>query len=182
MRTARIVLLLAGMALLLSGCAEETSVSAGGSAYLSILLTDAPIDLSTVESVFVTIDEVIVYPSVLADGSDPDPFRMTTDAVEFDLLTLTDGATQALAEAGLPAGLYSRIRLGVSQARMVFLDGTEVGLKIESQKVDIPIAFELTVDDTLEITLDFQADASVQVNETASDKYILRPVVTPVPF
>jgi hypothetical protein len=32
----------------------------------------------------------------------------------------------------------------------------------------------------MELTLDFQADASVHVTETGSDKYILRPVVTPV--
>jgi hypothetical protein len=35
--------------------------------------------------------------------------------------------------------------------------------------------------ETSDLTLDFDAGASVQVNQTGSGQYILRPVVTPVP-
>ena len=52
---------------------------------------------------------------------------------------------------------------------------------IESGKVDVPIAFEVMVGEVNQITLDFDAAASVQVNQTGSGQFILRPVVTPVP-
>ncbi len=80
----------------------------------------------------------------------------------------------------LPAGFYQRIRLNISSATLTFKDGTTTPLKIDSNKIDIPIRFEVKIDDTAAVTLDFQADASVQVNETASGSYILRPVVTPL--
>ena len=89
-------------------------------------------------------------------------------------------AVPLLAEALLPSGFYQRIRLIVSSANLVFLDQSSAELKIEPHKVDVPIRFELTSGGTTSITLDFQADASVKVNETSSDKYILRSVVTPI--
>ena len=175
------------MLALISACAlpacntpgEEGSLAAGGEGQIVILLTDAPIDMSTVQSVIVTIEAVTVYPAMLAE-EDALPILIMDHPETFDLLTLTDGAKELLAMAELPVGFYSRIRLGILAARLTFLDGSEETLKIESRKVDVPISFELTVDDTMEIVLDFDAGASVQVNLTASDKYILRPVVTPV--
>jgi hypothetical protein len=47
--------------------------------------------------------------------------------------------------------------------------------------VDVPIQFEVGSGETEQMTLDFDAAASVQVNETASGEFILRPVVTPAP-
>ena len=99
----------------------------------------------------------------------------------FDLLTLTDGATALLASGQVPAGNYSRIHLDISSATLVNKDGSMTPLKIDSNKVDVPIRFQVTAATTSTITLDFNAAASVQVNETGSDQFILRPVVTPVP-
>ena len=65
---------------------------------------------------------------------------------------------------------------------MLFNDGTEEILKIDSDKVDIPIPFRVEADEVHTQTLDFDAAASVQVNQASSDKYILRPVVTPLPL
>ena len=158
----------------------DPSLITGGQGQLIILLTDAPIDMSTVQSVIVTIDEVIVYPTMLTDGGDPSPMVIMTQLETFDLLTLTDGATELLAEAELPVGFYGRIRLRILDAELIFLDGVVEPLKIESGKVDVPIPFELTVGENLEIVLDFDAEGSIQVNQTGSDKYILRPVITPI--
>ncbi|MEE8112481.1 MAG: DUF4382 domain-containing protein [Acidobacteriota bacterium] len=176
----------------LHGTVDLSSGDEGG--VLQIHLTDSPLDLSTVSSVIVTIDSILVYPSddgggcevpaPLPDPQDPDescpPIVIMNHPETFDLLTLTDGATTLLAEAMLPSGFYQRIRLIVASANLVFLDQSSAELKIEPHKVDVPIRFELTSGGTTSITLDFQADASVKVNETSSDKYILRSVVTPV--
>lgn len=174
-----------GTALLLAaalvGCSGSGSVSYVRTGQLEIHLTDAPIDLTAVESVTVTIESVIVYPGVMeVDGGDTPPIVLMAHPETFDLLTLTGGATALLADGEVPAGFYQRIRLRISSAVMKFKDGTEEGLKIDADKVDIPIRFEVEADTVNPLTLDFDAAASVQVNETSSEKYILRPVVTPL--
>ena len=152
---------------------------------LEVNLTDAPIDLSTVQNVNVTLTGVIVYP---AESTNPMqmvmegmPISLMTHPATFDLLTLTGGATALLASGEVPAGTYSRIRLEISDAMLIYKDSTTAPLKIESNKVDVPIRFEVGVDTTSIVTLDFDAAASVQVNSTDSGTFILRPVVTPVP-
>ena len=171
--------------LLLTACSGSNGsgtagVSSSGSGQLQVNLTDAPLDMSTVSSVNVAIDGVIVYGAMLNDGSTPPPIQLMTHPATFDLLTLTGGATDLLASGEVPAGMYNRIRLEIASATMDMTDGTTETLKIDSDKVDIPIPFEVAVDETMTITLDFQADASIQVNQTGNSKYILRPVVTPV--
>jgi hypothetical protein len=168
---------------LLPACQEGDAEMSGGAGdgQLTVSFVDAPLDLSTVESVIVTVDAVTVYPAALQDGTEVAPIQVTGAPATFDLLTLTDGAKEVVAQAMLPAGIYQRIRFDVPEATLTFLDGTVEPLKIESEKVDVPIAFELSAGENMEIVLDFQADASVHVTETATDRYILRPVVTPVP-
>ena len=170
------------VAVALVGCSGAGSATFQ-TGQIEIHLTDAPIDLSNVTSVIVTIDSVIIYGGVLeVDGSDTPPFVLMTHPATFDLLTLTGGATTLLAEGEVPVGFYQRIRLRISSAVMLFNDGTQVNLKIDSNKVDIPIPFEVHVDEVHTQTLDFDAAASVQVNQASSDEYILRPVVTPLPI
>jgi len=181
-RRARIhALLLVGCLLVLAGCNTSGSPSvSGGTGHLEINLTDAPIDLSNVTSVDVTITDVLVYSGVAGmndDGSGP--IVLSTHPETFNLLSLTGGATDLLASGEVPAGFYQRVRLEISSASLTYLDGTTVDLKIESNKVDIPIPFQISTGDGSTILLDFDAAASVQVNETASDTFILRPVVTP---
>jgi hypothetical protein len=163
----------------LAGCSGGSATgTVGGFGHLEVHLTDAPLDMSTVANVFVTITDVIVYPGVDGmDDGEPMPTPLMTTPQEFDLLTLTGGLTDLLAEGMIPAGFYQRVRLVVSDARVVFTDGSEEPLKIESHKVDVVIPFELEDGDDMAVLLDFDAEASVKVTETGSDKYILRPVV-----
>lgn len=179
-RTSLVSYALLALVLLFSACDGGSARISGGSGELEVHLTDAPLDLATVSSVMVTIDAVTVYGGMELDGTEVPPIELLTHPDTFDLLTLTDGATMLLADGELPAGFYQRIRMGISAASLTFLDGTMVDLKIESNKVDVPIQFEVSADDLMELVLDFQADASVHVTETGDDRYILRPVVTPV--
>jgi hypothetical protein len=154
----------------------------GGTGHVEVRMTDTPLDMSTVANVWVVIDSVTAYPESLSGGEESAPMPLATTAGEFDLLTLTGGATTLLASGDLPVGSYSRLRLHVPSGRIVFLDGREEQLKLDSEKVDVPVPFDLGRDETQQLLLDFDAEASIQVNETAVDgKYILRPVVTPVP-
>jgi len=173
---------------LLCGCNSmggSSARSSGGTGMLQVRLTDAPIDLSTVQSVNVTLTGVVVFPEETTNPMgmpvEAGPITLMTHPATFDLLTLTGGATALLASGEVPAGAYSRIHLDISDATLVNKDGTTASLKIESNKVDVPIQFQVTVGATSSITLDFNAGASVQVNQTAAGQFILRPVVTPVP-
>lgn len=171
-------------ALIPCGCAGGSARVEGGTGSLRIHLTDAPIDLSNVLSVTVTLTGVIVYPREDIDPmtlvSDGRPIDLMTHPASFDLLTLTGGATALLASGEVPSGDYSRIRLEISEATMVREDGRREPLKIEPQKVDVPIDVHVAAGGQTGVLLDFDAAASVQVNETGSDTFILRPVVTPV--
>jgi hypothetical protein len=163
----------------LAGCSGgSVTATVDGFGHLEVHLTDAPLDMATVSNVFVTITGVLVHPGV--DGmhdEEPAPIPLTTEAREFDLLTLTGGLTDLLAEEMIPAGFYRRVRLEVSGARAVFKDGSEAPLKIESEKVDVVIPFELEEGGEMALLLDFDAAASVKVTGTGSEKFILRPVV-----
>jgi hypothetical protein len=172
------VIFLAGAAL--AGCSGgSATATVDGFGHLEVHLTDAPLDLSNVAHVFVTITDVLVYPGVdgMDDPDEPLPMPLMTTPREFDLLTLMGGITDLLAEEMIPAGFYQRVRLVVSEAKVVFTDGSEEPLKIESHKVDVVIPFELQEGDDVALLLDFDAAASVKVTATGSDRYILRPVV-----
>lgn len=178
-------LLLAGSLALALACSSGSASVHAGTGTIQIHLTDAPIDLSTVQKVEVTITDVIVYPG--DEGSDMPsvdprgPIVLLTHPETFDLLTLTDGATTLLASGEVPAGDYQRIRLQISDATLTYKDGTTAPLKIDSGKVDVPIGFHVAAGAMNNLTLDFDAGASVQVNATGTDTLILRPVVTPLP-
>jgi hypothetical protein len=175
--------------LLLGGCSSG-SISArvdGGHGTLLIHLTDAPLNLSGVQSVNVTLSDVVVYPgeeisSGMTDSSPSElpPIVLMTHPETFDLLTLTGGASALLASGEVPAGDYDRIRLEISSAVLVDAQGATTSLKIDSQKVDVPIRFHVGGGAETGVTLDFDAGASVQVNATGNGEMILRPVVTPV--
>jgi uncharacterized protein DUF4382 len=186
-------LALLSILLLISACNQSSGSNhhPSGTGTLNVRLTDAPIDLSNVQSVNVTLTGVIVYPEDedvefevpevgknMEQETQTSPITLLSHPATFDLLTLTGGVSTLLASGEVPAGEYSRIRLEISDAEILYKDGTMAPLKIDSNKVDIPIQFKLAVNEDQSITLDFDAAASVQVNETGTGSLILRPVVT----
>jgi hypothetical protein len=183
--TVRRLLGIAALVLLCSCNGSGSGSFSAGTGTLQIHMTDAPIDLSTVQSVNVTIAGVTVFPEEssgpMGMATETAPISLVNFPATFDLLTLTNGATTLLASGEVPAGPYGRIRLAISDAVLVNKDGTTAALKIDSNKVDVPIRFQVSVGGTSNLTLDFNAAASVQVNQTGSGEYILRPVVTPIP-
>ena len=170
------------------GCSSDPMSPSSGS--VTVLLTDAPIDLSQVSGVWVTLDELLLY----GEDSDDDVLEMdlppisTGAGLTLNLLDFQNGETFAIAELEAPAGDYHKLRMRVAEAWLTRDDDNDSGtpdleepIFVPSGKVDIPVPFSLGGGEKVEVTIDFDAQASVQVNATPGrHAYILRPVITPV--
>lgn len=171
----------------------------GGDGTLILKLTDAPIELEgkVVDQIWVTIKEVRVVKSEddvaeLAEGqegeeSDPEEdgdsnwIVVSEEPQEFDLMTLTDGATAVLGEAELEEGHYDQIRLILEKNNGILFvgDPEPYDLKIPSgtkSGVKITGGFDVVAGEDTEITLDFDAAESVH-EKGGGDSYILRPTI-----
>ncbi len=177
----RMLLLLLALAVVTISCSDGSSP---GGNNVAVLLTDAPIDLTGVSAVNVTLTGV----SLRGEGDDGGGAKLTLtagDDMVVNLLDYQDGQVVLIATGEVPDGTYSKIRMNVSRAELVRDDDgdpetPEIVEEIfnPSGKVDVPVAFSLTNGEDMEITLDFDAALSVQVNETnGQHPYILRPVI-----
>jgi len=174
-----------------AGCSDNpTSPSTGR---VSVLLTDAPIDLSTVNAVNVTLDRVILFgdSGMESDGDGMEMDRPTVQDGEGLMLNLLDfqgGQMVTIATLEVPAGHYQKVRMYIREASLDMDDPSDptieltVPVDVPSSKVDIPVSFTAEGGDETTVVLDFDAELSVQVNETSggNKEYILRPVITPV--
>jgi hypothetical protein len=99
-----------------------------------------------------------------------------------DLLTLTRGADKTLCDGvGLPVGHYGQMRLLLGEHNSVVLpDGSEESLKVPSGQqsgVKLDVSFDVALNTTKDVFIDFDAHKSVFVHETGNGKWMLRPVV-----
>ena len=167
-------------------CSDPTSPSSGR---VNVLLTDAPIDLSTVNAVNVTIDEMILFER--EDDAEGGmemalPGLSAGEGLTVNLLDYQNGATLVIASLDVPVGDYQKLRMIVSEAHLLMEDPDDPTLEImepifvPSGKVDVPVTFTVSGGETTDVTIDFDAELSVQVNETGNHRYILRPVIVPV--
>ncbi|HXV77750.1 MAG TPA: DUF4382 domain-containing protein [Candidatus Polarisedimenticolaceae bacterium] len=181
--------ILALLVALCLGCASDPTAPENGT--VAVLLTDAPIDLSTVSAVEVTLDRIVLFAE---DGMVEDQQGMEMEqpgvaggaGMTLNLLDYQNGQTVLIATLEVPAGQYQKIRMYVRNAELVETDPadgtTEIRheITVPSSKVDVPVAFTVSGGESTEVVLDFDAALSVQVNETAGNpEYILRPVITP---
>ena len=185
----RKILLISVLMIALTGCGSDPTEPSTGT--VNVLLTDAPIDLSEVSAVEVTLVNMILFGN---DGmvDDEEGIAMKKQGVSagegltINLLDYQNGQTVTIATEEVPAGDYKKLRMYIGEATLVVPDPNDEMLEIRhridvpSGKVDIPVAFTVTGGGTAEVVLDFDAALSVQVNETQGNKqYILRPVITP---
>ena len=180
--------MLALVALAAAGVVACNTGDSTGQAGVSLYLTDAPIDLAGVTAVNVTVSEVSLYPSETGDEGgielESGPISMPGD-LTLNLLDFRNGQVAFVGSQTVPSGQYSRIRLQVVSAELVRDDDGDPNtpdivepITVPSGKVDVPVPFGLTAGDNLAITIDFDAQASVQVNETNGvHTYLLRPVI-----
>lgn len=184
-RRLALVTLALALALILSAMTSCSSNSLSGSGSVRVMLTDAPLDLASVSAVNVTIAEVSLKTADDEEGESERLILTGGVGMVVNLLDYQNGETMMLAMGEVPEGEYSKIRFHVTNAELVRDDdGDPMSPEIvetifnPSGKVDIPVTFIVTAGDDEEITLDFDAALSVQVNQTGGvHPYILRPVI-----
>jgi hypothetical protein len=191
LRSLAAVATLAGV-IALAGCGDDdaTTVTPDGYGRVTVAVTDAPIsDLTDISNLYVTFDRVFVFPvpdSIPPDSTDDDDLarvEILTQPITFDLLSLTNGLSQALGSADLPVGVYRAVVLDLAEdgAWLIEADGDSHDVIVPSGRLFVKTHFEVVEGQTTEVLLDFDVAASLHLNLTGNGKYILRPVLHQLP-
>ena len=131
-------------------------------------ITVAPTVLN-IEKAFVTISNVEVH---LA-GAEAVWFTVVEKAATFDLIAI-ENIEEFLGTAELSAGKYTQIRLNIDNASVI-INGTEYNLTIPSKTVKLVKAFNIEENETITLTLEFDAQESIR--SAGKGKYIMRPTI-----
>lgn len=202
-RSYSFILGIAAPLLALAACDNTTSLVAvnGGSARLTVQLTDAPADLA---EAWVRVKKVqlIGGDSAAPDTTAADTTKSSTLSVDsgwVNLLALQDGKTKSLFSGDVKAGTFSQVRLIVCDMYIVTTDGETIAtagttlpsgvtatpgseLKLTSQcqsgfKVVLRGGLKLTPDNASTLTIDFDAKRSFAHQAGKSGKWIVTPVL-----
>lgn len=159
----------------LFSCSSDDS-NGSDSARVKVRMTDAPGDY---KAVFVNVIDVMVK----SDVSVSEEGWVSLSGVKtgvYDLLTLTGGVTQLLADAEVEAGFLSQIRLVLGGDNYLILnDDSRQELSTPSAQqsgLKIKVDQELEAGEEYEFLLDFDVDKSI-VSAGNSGGFILKPVI-----
>ena len=168
----------------LTSCSEDddSNPSGEGSANLTVRMTDAPGDY---DAVFVDVQDIEIH--VESDNEaeaeadvDGDGWVSVGDVQTgvYDLLELTGGVSQLLADTEVPAGYVSQMRLILGSENSVIVDGVEKPLNTPSAQqsgLKLQLNQNLEAGENYAFLLDFDVDKSVV--ETGNGGYNLKPVI-----
>lgn len=162
--------LTAVLGLLLFLACEDDPGNSGGTAEVSLRLTDAPaafdgllldiqgIEFHTDEAGWVSVDPVV--PGV------------------YDILDYRNGADTLLARTTLPVGRLSQVRFLLGENNAIIVDGVELPLDVPSGQesgLKFNVQAELAPNGSYEFWTDF--DAAQSIVETGNGDYKLKPVI-----
>lgn len=168
----------------LISCSEDESSTdnGGGSANLTVRMTDAPGDY---DAVLVDVQDVEIHVETEAEGElegdeDGDGWVSVGDVETgvYDLLELTGGVTQVLADTEVPAGFVSQIRLVLGSENSVVIDGESKPLNTPSAQqsgLKLQVNQEFVAGENYSYLLDFNVDESIVT--TGNGGYNLKPVI-----
>jgi hypothetical protein len=160
--------------LIMSSCSRDTKSSASGTASLQIRLTDSP--FPDAKEVWVDIAQIEI---IMGDSSKPIILNGAHPG-QYNLLDFTNGKDTLLADATIPPGTISQIRLILGDNNYIITrddqklalktpSGQESGLKVQIHQV-------VTGGILYRLTLDFDAGRSI-VKAGNSGNYLLKPVL-----
>ncbi|MEX0680506.1 MAG: DUF4382 domain-containing protein [Balneolales bacterium] len=155
-----------------TGCSVDSDPTTGT---MQVKLHDAP---ANYDEVNIFIERVDVNNTTGDEGWE----TISEPNQSYDLLTLTNGVFEVIADTELEVGTYPQIRLVVSRdANTVVIDGTEHGLFVPSGAetgVKLNVNAEIREGIVYTLLLDFDALRSVVMTGQAQNpEYILKPVI-----
>ena len=180
----KVTLVLATALIILAGaCSEIRKGDDAGRVVLKV--TDAPFDISNIESALVTITRVELRKA--GDGiSDGNPFiTLSEDTVTLDLIDLRNGVTETLLDMEIPTGTYDMVRLYVDEAGLKLKDSDEIhrvkvpGGSQTGIKIFLRPALEVAGGSLEVVLLDFDLSRSfiLRGNPEHNNGFIFKPVV-----
>lgn len=141
------------------GC-DDSSGPGSGEGEIRVQMVDAP---ANVDAVVVAVSKIEVH---TAGASETEGWVTVSDGpATYDLLSLRNGSTAIVAAAKIRAAHYTQIRLVLGAGSYVVVDGVPISLEIASgfeTGVKLTHQFTIEEDHTYEITLDFDAEASLK--------------------
>jgi hypothetical protein len=144
---------------------------------MEVQLHDAP---TNYDEVNVLIESVEINNSEDESGWE----EISSPQQTYDLLELTNGATEVLGSKELPVGTYEQIRLILSSdGHNVVVDGEEHSMFVPSGAqtgIKLNVNAEIEPDITYTLLLDFDASRSVveRGNQQSGIEYLLKPVIS----
>jgi hypothetical protein len=163
-----------GVALFFGSCSKSDKSSDTNGGRLQVALTDAP-DPS-VKEVWVDIQQIEI---LMSDTSHPLILSGTHPGL-YNLLDFSDGKDTLLADATIPPGTISQIRLILGDNNFIITkDGTKIPLKTPSGQesgLKVQVHQEISGGILYRLTLDFDAGRSI-VKAGNSGNYLLKPVL-----
>ncbi len=176
MRRLIIIMTLALLAVLVTGCSKSSPTSSGGSGTLQINMVDSPGSFSAVN---VTVDSVQAH--IATSDTTSGWVTLSNSVNTYNLLQLVDGVNAVIGKASVPAGRYSQVRLFIGSGSNVVVAGTSYPLSVPS---GMQSGLKLNVDATVQanmtyvMTLDFNVNQSiVATGGIVGAHYILKPVI-----
>lgn len=183
MKKKAILLLTAALILIAGACNEIRNGNDTGRVILKV--TDAPFDISNIESALVTITKVELKKE--GDGiSDGNPFiTLSEDTVTLDLIDLRNGVSETLLDMDIPAGTYDMVRLYIDEAGLKLKDSEEIhSVKVPSGsqtgiKIFLHPALEVVEGNLEEVLLDIDLSRSfvLRGNPVHNNGFIFKPVI-----
>lgn len=150
----------------LVSCSDDENDASNESYDTTFKITDAPIDDSNVEAVFVTVTDVKV------DGTSLEGFTKTT----FNLAALVNGQTKTLGNLKMQQGTYSNIKLELDYdtdvngnapgCYVMTANGEKDKLEATANSIDISNTFEVFAQSTNEIVIDFDLRKTIKEEES----------------
>lgn len=161
---------------LMSCSSDDSANNSPETARISVELTDAPGDY---EEVLVEVEDVLIKRE--SNGNEEEGWESLGNIRTgvYDLLTLTAGNTQLLADSEIPAGYLHQMRLVLGDNNNIVLDGSSYTLKTPSAQqsgLKLMVNKELQADTEYNFIIDFDVDKSV-VKAGGSGNYNLHPVL-----
>jgi len=180
----RVTLLLTAALILIAGaCNEIRNGDDQGRVILKV--TDAPFDISNIESALVTITGIELRK--VGDGiSDGNPFiTLSEDTITIDLIDLRNGVSETLLDLEIPTGEYDLVRLYVDEAGLKLKDSDEIhrvkvpGGSKTGIKIFLRPALEVSEGNLSEILLDVDLSRSfiLRGNMDHNNGFIFKPVI-----